>query len=242
MAELSGAGGDVVSGGQQHPRGDPGRFSQLAERAGACSRGVRPPAGERFRGAQDELAAIITLEVGKIRQEALGEVQEMIDICDFAVGLSRQLHGLTIASERPGHRLMEQWHPLGPVLVITAFNFPMAVWAWNAALAFVCGNPVVWKPSEKASLCSAAVQAVVEEVLDGMPEIPPALSQVVLGGREVSERLVDSAEFPLVSATGSGAMGRAVGVRVAARFGRSLLELGGNNGLIVAPSPTWNWP
>ena len=152
------------------------------------------------------------------------------------MGLSRQLHGLTIASERPLHRLAEQWHPLGPVGVITAFNFPMAVWAWNAALAWVCGDPVVWKPSEKTPLCALACQAVVATVLREMTEIPAAVSSVVIGLRDVGVALADAHELPLISATGSTAMGRAVAQRVAARLGRSLLELGGNNGMIVTPS------
>jgi len=192
--------------------------------------------GNRFRELKPDLAAVITWEAGKITQEALGEVQEVIDICDFAVGLSRQLYGLTIASERPLHRLAEQWHPLGPVGVITAFNFPMAVWAWNAALAWVCGDPVIWKPSEKTPLCALACQAVVASVLREMLEVPPAVSSVIIGLKDVGERLSDAAEVPLISATGSTAMGRAVAQRVAARLGRSLLELGGNNGMIVTPS------
>ncbi len=192
--------------------------------------------GNRFRELKSELAAIISWEVGKITQEAIGEVQEVIDICDFAVGLSRQLHGLTIASERPFHRLAEQWLPLGTVGVITAFNFPMAVWAWNAALAWVCGDPVIWKPSEKTPLCAIACQAVVASVLREMPEIPTAVSSVIVGQKEIGQRLSDSPDVPLVSATGSTAMGRAVAQRVASRLGRSLLELGGNNAMIVAPS------
>lgn len=192
--------------------------------------------GNRFREHKADLAAIISWEAGKITQEALGEVQEVIDICDFAVGLSRQLHGLTIASERPLHRLAEQWHPLGPVGVITAFNFPMAVWAWNAALAWVCGDPVIWKPSEKTPLCALACQSVVASVLREMPSIPPAVSSVIVGLRDAGEILVESPELPLISATGSTAMGRAVATKVAARLGRSLLELGGNNGMIVTPS------
>jgi aldehyde dehydrogenase (NAD+) len=193
--------------------------------------------GNRFREWKADLAAIITAEAGKITQEALGEVQEVIDICDFAVGLSRQLYGLTIATERPGHRLAEQWHPLGPIGVITAFNFPMAVWAWNAALAWVCGDPVVWKPSEKTPLCAVACQAVVASVLREMPHVPAAVSSVLIGtGAGVGEALADAESLPLISATGSTAMGRAVAQRVAARLGRSLLELGGNNGMIVAPS------
>jgi aldehyde dehydrogenase (NAD+) len=163
-------------------------------------------------------------------------VQEVIDICDFAVGLSRQLHGLTISSERPQHRLAEQWHPLGPVGVITAFNFPMAVWAWNAALAWVCGDPVVWKPSEKTPLCAVACQAIVASVLREMPEVPGAISCVIVGLREVGQAMSVAPELPLISATGSTAMGRAVAESVASRLGRSLLELGGNNGMIVTPS------
>jgi len=192
--------------------------------------------GEELRAAKDDLAALVTLEAGKIRSEGLGEVQEMIDICDFAVGLSRQLHGLTIVSERPEHRMMEQWHPLGVVAVITAFNFPVAVWAWNAALALVCGNAVVWKPSEKTPLTALAVQALFERAGRRFGEAPPSLSQVLQGGREIGEALVDDPRVALVSATGSTAMGRAVGTRVARRFGKALLELGGNNAAIVCPS------
>jgi len=192
--------------------------------------------GEELRRAKPVLARMITLEAGKILQESLGEVQEMIDICDFAVGLSRQLYGLTIASERPDHRMMEQWHPLGPVGVITAFNFPVAVWAWNAALALVCGDPVLWKPSEKVPLCAEAVMALVRRALERFRDAPEGLVQLVQGGREVGEKLVDDPRVSLVSATGSTAMGRTVGPRVAQRFGRSLLELGGNNATIVCPS------
>ncbi len=192
--------------------------------------------GVELRGHKDDLGALVSIEVGKVRPEGLGEVQEMIDICDFAVGLSRQLHGLTIVSERPEHRMMEQWHPLGLVGIITAFNFPVAVWAWNAALALVCGNSLVWKPSEKAPLCALAVQALFERAAARFGEAPEGLSQLVIGGREAGEALVDSPVVALVSATGSVAMGRTVGSRVAARFGRSLLELGGNNAAIVAAS------
>ena len=192
--------------------------------------------GEQLRAHQDDLGALVSIEVGKIRSEGLGEVQEMIDICDFAVGLSRQLHGLTIASERPDHRMMEQWHPLGVVGIVTAFNFPVAVWAWNAALALVCGNAVVWKPSEKAPLCALAVQALFERAAARFAGAPEGLSQLVIGTRAAGEALVDNPAVALVSATGSVAMGRLVGPRVAARFGRSLLELGGNNAAIVAPS------
>jgi aldehyde dehydrogenase (NAD+) len=192
--------------------------------------------GQSLRANKEALAEIVTLEVGKIRQEALGEVQEMIDICDFAVGLSRQLHGFTIASERAQHRLMEQWHPLGPVGIISAFNFPVAVWSWNAMLAIVCGNPVIWKPSEKAPLCALACHAIAMEARKGMDDIPLEVSAVVLGGKDTGQALVDDERLPLISATGSIPMGRAVAQRVAARLGRSLLELGGNNGVIVMPS------
>ena len=192
--------------------------------------------GELLRESKADLARLVTLESGKILQEGLGEVQEMIDICDFAVGLSRQLYGLTIASERPNHRMMEQWHPLGPVLVISAFNFPVAVWAWNATLALVCGNPVIWKASEKTPLCAEAVMAIVRRALDRFGDAPEGLVQLVQGERDVGEALVDDHRIALVSATGSTAMGRAVGPRVAQRFGRVLLELGGNNAMIVAPS------
>ncbi|MEO7635805.1 MAG: aldehyde dehydrogenase family protein [Sphingomicrobium sp.] len=192
--------------------------------------------GEELRAAKEPLARLVTLEAGKIVSESRGEVQEMIDICDFAVGLSRQLYGLTIASERPDHRMIEQWHPLGPVLVISAFNFPVAVWAWNAALALVCGDPVVWKPSEKTPLAAAAVMAIMHRALDRFGDAPDGLLQLVQGDRTIGEALVDDPRIALVSATGSTAMGRAVGPRVAQRFGRSLLELGGNNAMIVAPS------
>jgi aldehyde dehydrogenase (NAD+) len=191
---------------------------------------------ERVRQDKQALGRLVSLEAGKILSEGLGEVQEVIDICDFAVGLSRQLYGLTIASERPGHHLLERWHPLGPVGVITAFNFPMAVWTWNAALALVCGDTVLWKPSEKTPLCALALHRKLEEVIADFPAAPPALSQLLIGRRPVGEQLVDHPAVPLVSATGSTAMGRALGPRVAARFGRTLLELGGNNAAIVAPT------
>jgi aldehyde dehydrogenase (NAD+) len=192
--------------------------------------------GEELRAAKEPLARLVTLECGKIVQEGLGEVQEMIDICDFAVGLSRQLYGLTIASERPDHRMLEQWHPLGPVGVITAFNFPVAVWAWNAALALVCGDPVVWKPSEKVPLCAEAVMAIVARALNRFGDAPDGLLSCVQGGRDVGEALVADERIALISATGSTAMGRVVGPAVARRFGRVLLELGGNNAAIVTPS------
>jgi len=192
--------------------------------------------GEELRAAKEPLARLVTLEAGKILQEGLGEVQEMIDICDYAVGLSRQLYGLTIASERADHRMMEQWHPLGVIGVITAFNFPVAVWAWNAALAVVCGDPVIWKPSDKTPLCAAAVMVLAHRAIVRFGDAPDGLLQCVQGGGEIGEALVDDHRVALVSATGSTAMGREVGPRVARRFGRSLLELGGNNAMIVAPS------
>jgi len=192
--------------------------------------------GEELRAAKADLGRLVTLEAGKIVSEAEGEVQEMIDICDYAVGLSRQLFGLTLATERPDHRMMETWHPLGVVGVITAFNFPVAVWSWNSALAFVCGDPVVWKPSEKTPLTALAVQALFERAAARCPDAPQGLSAVVIGGREVGEALVDHPKVPLVSATGSTAMGRAVAPKLSARFARALLELGGNNAAIVTPS------
>ena len=224
--------------------GDPDLAAKAAEEAFQRWRAVPAPRrgelvrllGEELRAAKQPLARLVTLEAGKIVQEGLGEVQEMIDICDYAVGLSRQLYGLTIASERANHRMMEQWHPLGPVLVISAFNFPVAVWAWNAALALVCGDPVIWKPSEKTPLTAAATMALVDRALARFGDAPAGLVQCVQGGRDVGEKLVDDPRIALVSATGSTAMGRAVGPRVAQRFGRSLLELGGNNAMIVTAS------
>ena len=192
--------------------------------------------GEELRASKDDLARLVTLEAGKIVSEGLGEVQEMIDICDFAVGLSRQIYGLTIASERPGHHMRETWQPLGPVLVISAFNFPVAVWAWNACLALVCGDPVIWKPSEKTPLTAVATQAIFDRAIARFVDAPAGLSQLVIGGREAGETLTADARIPLVSATGSTRMGRAVAQTVAARLGRSLLELGGNNAMIVTPS------
>jgi aldehyde dehydrogenase (NAD+) len=191
--------------------------------------------GELLREHKEDLGALVSIEAGKIRSEGLGEVQEMIDICDLAVGLSRQLFGQTIASERPGHRMMEQWHPLGVVGVISAFNFPVAVWSWNSALAFVCGDAVVWKPSEKTLLTALACQALIAEAARRVGA-PAAVSALVLGGAETGEALVDDPHVALISATGSTRMGRAVAPRVAGRFGRLLLELGGNNAAIVAPS------
>ncbi|HEY1427593.1 MAG TPA: aldehyde dehydrogenase family protein [Caulobacteraceae bacterium] len=192
--------------------------------------------GEALRSAKADLGLLVTLEAGKTLSEGLGEVQEMIDICDYAVGLSRQLFGLTIASERPDHRMMEVWRPLGVTGVITAFNFPVAVWAWNAALALVCGDPVVWKPSEKTPLTALAVQAVFQRAAARFGNAPQGLSSVLIGAADVGEVIADDPRVPLVSATGSTAMGRKLAPRLAARFARALLELGGNNAAIVCPS------
>jgi len=191
--------------------------------------------GELLVEHKSDLAALVTLEVGKIPSEAAGEVQEMIDVCDFAVGLSRQLYGRTMPSERPGHRLMETWHPLGVVGVISAFNFPVAVWSWNTAIALVCGDPVVWKPSETTPLTALACDALLRRAAADVGA-PDGLHHVLLGDARVGETLSDDPRIALVSATGSVRMGRAVAPRVAARFGRCLLELGGNNAAIVTPS------
>jgi aldehyde dehydrogenase (NAD+) len=190
--------------------------------------------GDELRAAKEPLGRLVSLEMGKILQEGLGEVQEMIDICDFAVGQSRMLYGLSMHSERPRHRMMEQWHPLGPVGVISAFNFPVAVYAWNAMLAAVCGDVVIWKGSEKTPLCSVAVQRIMARVLrrNGLPE---GIFNLITGGREVGEWMSSDPRLPLISATGSIPMGRAVAKTVAARLGRSLLELGGNNAIIITP-------
>ena len=192
--------------------------------------------GEELRAAKAELGALVTLEAGKITSEGLGEVQEMIDICDFAVGLSRQIYGLTIASERPSHRMMETWHPMGPCGVISAFNFPVAVWSWNAALALVCGDPVIWKPSEKTPLTAIASMKIMDRALARFGDAPEGLVQLVIGGPAIGEALVNSKDVPIISATGSTRMGGIVGPKVAARWGRPILELGGNNAMIVAPS------
>ena len=192
--------------------------------------------GDELRAAKEPLGRLVSLECGKIYQEGLGEVQEMIDICDFAVGLSRQLYGLTIASERPGHKMMENWHPLGVVGLITAFNFPVAPWAWNTALALVCGNAVIWKPSEKTPVTALACQKIVEKALAKFGDAPANLHQVIVGDREIGEIMTDSRDVALISATGSTRMGREVAPRVAQRFGRTILELGGNNAMIVTPS------
>lgn len=193
--------------------------------------------GQVLREYKDELGALVSWEAGKITQEGLGEVQEMIDICDFALGLSRQLYGLTIASERPGHHMRETWHPLGVVGVISAFNFPVAVWAWNTALALVCGNAVIWKPSEKTPLTALACQALFEKALAIFGEdAPENISQLLLGDGDIGNLLVTDERVALISATGSTRMGKIVGPKVAQRFGKSILELGGNNAMILAPS------
>jgi aldehyde dehydrogenase (NAD+) len=236
--------GEVIGHVHDASAADVGRAIEAAHQAFLSWRDTPAPRrgelvrlfGQELRAAKADLARLVTLEAGKIVSEALGEVQEMIDICDYAVGLSRQLFGLSIASERPQHRMMETWHPLGVVGVISAFNFPVAVWSWNATLALVCGDAVVWKPSEKTPLTALAVQAIFERAAAGFAEAPARLSAVVIGAREVGEALVDHPQVPLVSATGSTAMGRAVGPRLAARFGRALLELGGNNAAILCPS------
>jgi len=192
--------------------------------------------GEELRRIKEPLGELVAIECGKIRAEGLGEVQEMIDICDFAVGLSRQLYGLTMASERPMHKMLETWHPLGPVAVISAFNFPVAVWSWNFALAIVCGDPVLWKPSEKTPVTALACQAAFERTLSAFGDVPAGLSQVLVSDARGGQALVDDERVSLVSATGSCRMGQRVAPRVAQRLGRVLLELGGNNGMIVAPS------
>ncbi len=192
--------------------------------------------GESLRTHKLALAALVTMESGKIYSEALGEIQEMIDICDFAVGLSRQLYGRTMGSERPGHKLVEYWHPMGVVGVITAFNFPSAVWSWNLAIALVCGNSVIWKPSEKTPLTAIACDALLRRVFAAHPEVPEGLHQLFIGGADVGRRLAEDSGVAVVSATGSTAMGRRVAPIVARRFGRCILELGGNNAMIVTPS------
>jgi aldehyde dehydrogenase (NAD+) len=192
--------------------------------------------GEELRAAKADLGLLVTLEAGKVGSEGAGEVQEMIDICDFAVGLSRQLYGCTMATERAEHRMMETWHPLGVCGVISAFNFPVAVWSWNAALALVCGDAVVWKPSEKTPLTALATLAIAQRALARFGDAPAGLLELLIGQRDIGELLVDDHRVAVLSATGSTAMGRQVAPRLAARFARAILELGGNNGAIVAPS------
>jgi len=239
--------GSVIATIREDTVGDVKKASLRAVDAFDTWRAIPAPArgelmrllGEELRAAKENLAALVTLESGKILSEGRGEVQEMIDICDFALGLSRQLYGLTIASERAGHHMREVWHPLGPVAVITAFNFPVAVWAWNTALAIVCGNPVIWKPSEKTPLTALACLKLFEKAVArfraGGRECPNSLVQVLTGEADIGVALAAHSDIPLVSATGSTAMGRAVAQSVAGRLGRSLLELGGNNAMIVTP-------
>jgi len=242
---LSPINGEIIGSLTDTTREEAKRRIQLAQSAFRTWRDVPAPRrgelvrllGEELRIAKQALGTLVSIEVGKVLSEGLGEVQEMIDICDFAVGLSRQLYGLCMPSERVAHRLTEQWHPIGPVGVISAFNFPVAVWSWNAALAYVCGDSVIWKPSEKAPLTALAVEAIFNRAVARFGKDAPAgMLTLLLGGREIGELLVEAPEVPVISATGSTAMGRIVGQRVAHRFGRSILELGGNNASIVTPS------
>ncbi|MEL6977844.1 MAG: aldehyde dehydrogenase family protein, partial [Pseudomonadota bacterium] len=237
--------GSEIARLKTHAPADAEAMIETARRAFLAWRAVPPPRrgefvrllGEELRAEKARLGALVTLECGKIYAEGLGEVQEMIDICDFAVGLSRQLYGLTIASERPGHAMRETWHPLGPCGVITAFNFPVAPWCWNAALALVCGDPVLWKPSELTPLTALSIHKIFERARARFGEdAPEGLLQVLVGGPELGQALTASASVPLVSATGSVPMGRAVAADMAKRLGRTILELGGNNAMIVAPS------
>ena len=240
--------GEVIAHVPETSAGDAKKAIDAAHKAFLAWRNIPAPKrgelvrlfGEELRTHKADLGKLVSLEVGKVTSEGLGEVQEMIDICDFAVGLSRQIYGLTIATERASHRMMETWHPLGVVGIISAFNFPVAVWAWNAALALVCGDAIVWKPSEKSPLTGIATHAIFERALkryvnEGY-DAPEGLSALLIGARETGEALVDHEHVALVSATGSTAMGRAVGPKLAARFARSILELGGNNAAIVAPT------
>ena len=196
--------------------------------------------GNKLREKKEDLAQLVTLECGKILEEGRGEVQEMIDICDFAVGISRQLYGLTIASERKNHVMQENWLPIGPVGIISAFNFPVAVWSWNAALALVCGDSCLWKPSEKTPLVALACQAIFDDAAAEFGGVPEGLSQILIGKADVGAQMVEDRRVPLISATGSTRMGQAVGQKVAARFGRSLLELGGNNAMIITETADLN--
>jgi aldehyde dehydrogenase (NAD+) len=245
--------GEVLARVPQKSAADATEAIERAQQAAKAWRNVPAPRrgelirllGEELRAALPHLGRLVTIESGKLLSEGFGEVQEMIDICTFAAGLSRQLAGLTLPSERPNHRMMETWHPLGVVGVISAFNFPVAVWSWNAALALVCGNSVVWKPSEKTPLTALATQAIFERAAAKFATvtgaaIPEGLSTLLIGGSSTGEALVASPLVPLVSATGSTAMGRAVGPKLAARFARAILELGGNNAAIVAPSADLN--
>lgn len=244
MASFSPVTGEKVADVAVHSAADTAQAIEAADAAFREWRLVPAPKrgelvrlfGEELRAHKNDLGRLVSIEAGKIPSEGLGEVQEMIDICDFAVGLSRQLYGLTIATERPGHRMMETWHPLGVVGVISAFNFPVAVWAWNTTLALVCGDSVVWKPSEKTPLTGLACQAIFDRAAKRFGDVPAGLAQTLMGDRTIGEALVDHPKVALVSATGSTRMGREVGPRLAKRFARSILELGGNNAGIVCPS------
>ena len=246
IESLNPATGEVLARVRGAADGDYQRAAVSAAEAFGAWRQLPPPQrgeivrqiGLALRQHKSDLGLLVTLEVGKIRSEGLGEVQEMIDMADFAVGLSRQLYGLTIATERPSHRMLEQWHPLGPIGIITAFNFPVAVWAWNAMIAAVCGDTCLWKPSELTPLTAIAVQNIVHRVLE--PQGLAGIFNLVIGGRDIGQKLAADPRLPLVSATGSTAMGRSVAQTVAARLGRSLLELGGNNGLILSESADQN--
>lgn len=240
LASINPTNGEVLAKVRQADAATYERVAQTAQEAFRTLRMLPAPKrgeiiralGEELRAQKEALGQLVSLEMGKILSEGLGEVQEMIDMCDFAVGLSRQLYGLTMASERPRHRMFEQWHPLGPVGIITAFNFPVAVWSWNAAIAVVCGDPVIWKPSSKAPLCAIAVQHICHKVSQRFG-INGIFNLVIGSGSEVGQRLVDDHRVPLISFTGSTAQGRRIATSVASRFGRTILELGGNNAVIV---------
>ena len=235
--------GKVIGNIQSSTREDYEKIVSTAKRSQLIWKNIPAPRrgeiirqlGNELRAHKEDLGKLVSYEMGKSYQEGLGEVQEMIDICDFAVGLSRQLYGSTIHSERPGHRMYDQYHPLGIVGIITAFNFPVAVWAWNTALALVCGNVVVWKPSEKTPLCAVACQKILSRILKEN-DLPEGISSLITGKAEVGKWLAADHRIDLVSATGSTRMGREVAVTVAQRLGKSLLELGGNNAIIVTPS------
>ncbi len=249
LAGFSPVSGEQIAAIKTHSKADAEKIIAKADEAFRAWRTVPAPKrgelirllGEELRASKEDLGRLVSLEAGKIPSEGLGEVQEMIDICDFAVGLSRQLYGLTIATERAGHRMMETWHPLGVVGVISAFNFPVAVWSWNTALAIVCGNAVVWKPSEKTLLTALACDAIFKRALKRFGDAPEGVSQLLLGNREIGEVLVDSPKVPLVSATGSTRMGREVGPRLAKRFARSILNWAATMPVSSARPPISTW-
>nr|WP_031525673.1 aldehyde dehydrogenase family protein [Dyadobacter crusticola] len=247
IESISPVDGKKIAGANQAERSDYDRVITKAEEAFKVWRMMPAPKrgeivrqmGDALRNAKTELGTLVSYEMGKSLQEGLGEVQEMIDICDFAVGLSRQLYGLSMHSERPQHRMFEQWHPLGVVGIISAFNFPVAVWSWNAMLAWVCGNVCIWKPSEKTPLTALACQNIIKSVLKNN-EVPEGVSCVIVGGREAGEWIASDARVALVSATGSTRMGKAVAEAVGRRLGKSILELGGNNAIIVTEHADMN--